>query len=242
MRGDRTPLLTGLLYGSASGLFGGSVWALIAFLPPDETLIAPRWAVVSGGIAFCLFAGFLVGVFSGPRTTGDKDEPPGSERSVAARALAVIGWLFYRLLVGYFIGIIATLVFCLIGITPWFVGLFLFVDPNKKLLDHLEADVVASAIKSGVFCGFSGGVFGALLVSRRSVAVRSTLGWRAVRGSFLGLLCGILFGAAVGWMPPEKMNGFVFVPLLATVLIGILAGILGGLWTDVRNSRAGRND
>jgi hypothetical protein len=238
--GDRTPLLNGLLYGSASGVFGGTFWGLILSLPPDEALIAPRWIVVGGGIGFCFLAGFLVGVFSRQRFTGDKDELQGRGHSLVAKTLAAVGWFFYRLLVGYFIGFIATVVFCLIGIAPWFVGLFLFVDPSKKLLDRPEAQIVVGAITAGVYSGFSGGLFGALLVSRRSVAVRSTLGWRAVRGSFLGFLFGILFGGALGWLPAEEKNTIIH--FAASVPIGILAGILGGLWTDIRSIPDGRND
>lgn len=237
MSGDRSPLLNGLLFGSASGLLGGSIWTLIVSLPPDETLIAPRWILIGGGVVFCFLAGFLVGVFSGPRSTHDKDELRGQGRSLFARVLAAVGWFLYRLLVGYFIGIIATIVFCLIGITPWFAVLVL-LDPDKKLLDEPEAGVLLGAVAGSVYSSFSGGVFGALLVSRRSVAVRSTLGWRAVRGSFLAFLFGILFGAALGG--PKENNLIVY--FTASVPIGILAGILGGLWTDIRSIRDGRSD
>lgn len=215
------------------------MWALIAFLPSDEPRLALRWIVAGGGIAFCFLAGFLVGVFSGPRHIGDKDDLPGRRYSLVARMLASVGWFLYRLLVGYFIGIIATVVFCLIGISPWFAALVL-VDSDKELLDDSQVQVLLGALAGSVYSSISGGVFGALLVSRRSAAVRSTLGWRAVRGSFLGFLFGILFGGALGWLPLAEKN--VIVHLAASVPIGILVGILGGLWTDIRNIRDGRDD
>jgi hypothetical protein len=239
VRGDRTPLMNGLLYGSAAGLFGGSLWAFFTNLPPDEALIAPRWIIVTGGIGFCFLAGFLVGAFSGPPSSSDKDELHIGQASLLGRGLTAVGWLLYRLLVGYFVGLVVAVVFCLIGISPWFAILVLLIDPDKRLLDRPETQLLLGALMGGLPSSFSGGVFGALLVSRRSIAARSTLGWRAVRGSFLGFLCGILFGAAFGWWPQQQANDSdnpigPIVYFVASVPIGILSGILGGLWTDIR--------
>jgi hypothetical protein len=60
----------------------------------------------------------------------------------------------------------------------------------------------------------------------------------------LGFLLGMLFGAALSGLTLEEKNGTVFlvVYLTASVPIGILAGILGGLWTDIRNIRDSRKE
>lgn len=236
--------MNGLLYGAVSGLFGGSGWALLASLPSDEEPPVPRWVLVGAGVAFCFLAGFLVGVFSGPRPTRDRDELYERRDSLFAKGLAALGWFLYRLLVGYFIGFIATMVFCLIVFTPFFAVLVLFIDPERKLFDRPETQMLLGAVAGSLYASFSGGLFGALIVSRRSFAVRSTLGWRAVRGSFLGFLFGLLFGAALSGLTLEEKNGIVFlvVYLAASVPIGILAGILGGLWTDIRSIRAGQGE
>lgn len=239
MSSDQTPLSKGLLFGSVTGLFGGSFWALIVSSPPDEALIAPRWIVIGGGFLLWFFVGFLVGVFNAPRSTNEIALQAGARFSLLRRMVGTVGWFLYRLIVGYFIGMISTVVFSLIGIAPWFAVLVL-IDPDKKLMDRPEVQALLGAQASSVYSSISGGIFGALLVSRRSAAVRSTLGWRVVRGSFLGFLCGILFGAALGWLPPEEKN--IFVHLAASIPIGILAGILGGLWTEVRNIQDGRKD
>lgn len=229
--------MNGLLFGSVTGLSGGSLWALIFSIPPDEDLIGPRWTLISGGILFWFLVGFLVGVFNASKSAYEKNAFNSSRPSLVRRMMIAVGWFLYRLIVGYFIGCIATVVFCLFGITLWFTVLTL-IDPDGKLLDYPGAHELLGAMPGSLFSSFSGGFFGALLVSRRSVAVRSTLGWRAVRGSFLGFLFGALFGAAHGG--PKEKDFLVY--LVASVPIGILAGILGGLWTDINGIRDGRKD
>lgn len=237
--GDRTPLMNGLLYGSAAGLLGGSVWAMFFSLPPEETLGAPRWILIVGAFLVWFLVGFLVGVFNAPRAARETTPPIGFGYSLAQRMLAALGWFFYRLVVGYFVGLIATVLFALVGGALWFAGARLFVE-----LTPSESPLFAAAFGSmmtGTFCCFSGSIFGALMGTRRSGIHRPAIGPRSVRSSFVSFLFGVSFGAALR-LPPDKEAQHLFIYIALSVPIGILAGILGGLWTDVRRTRENKNN
>lgn len=239
--GDRTPLLNGLLYGSASGLLGGSVWALFFSLPPEETLGAPRWILIGGAFLVWFFVGFLVGVFNAPQTARETTPPIRFGYSLAQRMLAALGWFFYRLIVGYFVGVIATILFALVGGALLFAGVRLFLDLKKILSESPLLAVGFSSMMTGIFCCFSGSIFGALMGTRRSGTHRPAIGPRSVRSSFVSFLFGVSFGAALR-LPPDEEGYHILVYIALSVPIGILAGILGGLWTDVRRTRENKND
>ena len=224
-------------------LFGGTVWTLLVSLPPEEALIAPRWAIVGGGLLFWFLVGFLVGVFNTPRLADEIDSPAKTRNSFIQRILVAVGWFLYRFLVGYFVGTVATLVFSVVGFIPWFVVFHFVLGLDKGPSGRLVIDAVGSGMMAGIVCGISGGVFGALTGTRRSSFHRPAIGSRAVRSSFLSFLTGIPIGTAMGWLPTEESQEMqVFFSIAISVPIGILAGILGGLWTDVNSIRDGRND
>jgi hypothetical protein len=229
----------GIKFGLTAGLSGGFLWALITWIVPEEALIAPRWTVLSVGFLFWFFVGFLVGVSNVPRVATQPVLPVRARPSYLERMLDAVGWFCYRLVVGSFVGIIATLAFTLVGITPWFVAALFFLQPAKILFDSPEGRALECAIIASQACGCSGGIFGALLAYRRFPPSRPAVGTRAARSSFLAFLIGLPFGVSLGWLPPTDTRWFVF--LIASVPIGILAGILGGVWTDVRARTSGGN-
>lgn len=238
MSGERTPFSNGMLYGLATGLFGGSFWALILSLPPDEALIAPRWFLVGGGVLFWFLVGFVVGVFNSPKSANQTVPPNKSRFPLIQKMLVAIGWFLYRLLVGIFVGAIATTV-ALVVISLVFVGVRLFLDLENVPSDSPVIAAAAGSVMTGLFSGYSGAIFGALIGTRRFRSHRPAIGPRAVRGSFLSLLFGVCFGAALR-LPPGR-GTLIFVYFAVSIPIGILSGILGGIWTDVRSIRAGRN-
>jgi hypothetical protein len=237
MRADRTPLQNGLLFGLVACLFGGSLWVLIVVISgaPEESMIAPIWVVLGGGVVFCFFAGFLAGAFNAPGSVRRTASAATAKPSLVQRLLGAVGWFGYRLLVGLFVGIIATMAFCIAGITPWFYLAPLFLHLDDLPLDSPARNAMESSAMAALFCGFSGGMFGALLVTRRSSSDRTALSSRAIRSSFLSFLFGIPFGVSLGWLPPTDTRFVVILP--ASVPIGILASILGGIWMDVRERR-----
>lgn len=240
MIGDRTPLSTGFLYGLTAALFGGSLWALLVFGMSDESSGAPRWIVLVGGILSWFLVGFLIGAFNAPRAV---DETGKARPSLVHRILSAVGWFFYRLVVGYFVGGLTTFVLGLVCWTPWFVGIYLLLDSGKEdLFDRPVGEVLLSSMAASLYCGFSGGIFGALMTTRRYASHRPPVGSRAARSCFLSFVFGIPFGASLGWLTrPAGERLFVLVHLAASVPVGVLAGILGGLWADVRDIRADRN-
>ena len=240
MRGERTPLSNGLFYGSVSGAFGGSLWALFFSLPTDETLTVPRWILIGGGFLFWFVVGFLVGAFNTPRSANRIAPPAKTMLLLFQRMLVAVGWFFYRLLVGYFVGTVLTTI-TLIMFSLIFAAARLFLDLEKIPFDGpVPAAAVGSAL-TGILCGFSGAVFGALIGTRRSSSSLPAIGSRAARSSFVSLLLGISFGAALR-LPPDKEGMHLFVYVTASIPISILAGILGGMWTDIRNIRDRRSD
>lgn len=238
MRGERTPLWNGLLFGLIVGLFGGSFWALPVSVVPDEALIAPRWLLIGGGLLFWFLVGFLVGVFNAPSLASKLNPRSRTRFPVVRGMLTGIGWFLYRLIVGSFVGVIATTTLSLVGFTLPFAGIRLLFDLDKVPKDSSVADAFTTSIMASIFCGFSGGIFGALIGTRWSPFHRPSIGSRAARSSFLAFLFGVPFGASLGWLPPEA-EARIVVPLIASVPIGVLSGILGGLWMDIRNSRCG---
>lgn len=233
--------MNGLLYGSASALLGGSVWALFFSLPPEETLGAPRWILIGGAFLVWFLVGFLVGVFNAPQTARETTPPTGFGYSLAQRMLAALGWFFYRLVVGYFVGVIATVLFALVGGALLFAGVSLLRDLKTMPSESPVLAAAFSSMMTGIFCCFSGSIFGALIGTRRSGSHRPAIGPRAVRSSFVSFLFGVSFGAVLR-LPPDEEGYHIFVYIALSVPIGILAGILGGLWTDVRSIRDGRSD
>lgn len=240
MREKRTPLLNGILFGLTTALFGGLFWASIAWAVPDESLAAPRWILHCSGFLFWFLIGFPIGVFNAPKVMGIAVPPDRRGRSLIHRMLVVVGWFFYRLIVGIFVGIIATPLFSLVWHPLWFVAARFSFGLDKAYLDIPVAEALLSGMMASIVCGFSGSVFGAVIGTRCSASPRPAIGARAVRSSFLSFLFGIPFGTAMGWLP-HKETQFYF-QFAASVPIGILAGILGGLWTDVRNRLSAEND
>ena len=241
MSGGRTPLANGLLFGLIVGLFGGSFWALLFSVVPDEALIASRWLLIGGGLLFWFLVGFLVGVFNAPSLASKLNRRSRTRFSVVRGMLTGIGWFLYRLIVGYFVGAIATTTLSLVGFALPFAGIRLLFDLDKVPKDSPAVDAFTSSMMASIFCGLSGGVFGALIGTRWSPFHRPAIGSRAARSSFLAFLFGVPFGASLGWLPPETETR-IFVPLIASVPIGVLSGILGGLWVDIRNLRRAWND
>lgn len=240
MSGGRTPLKNGLLYGAASGLFGGSLWGVFFSLPEEETLPVPRWVFIGGGFLCWFIVGFLVGVFNAPRSA---DEIAPAERMLLPllqRMLVAAGWFSYRLLVGYFVGTLTTTA-ALIVFALLFAGVRLLLDLEKIPLDSPIPAAAAGSAMTGILCGFLGAIFGALIGTRRSSSHRPAVGPRAVRGSVLSFLLGIAFGAALR-LPPDKEGAHLFVYFALSIPISVVAGILGGLWTEVRSIRNSRSD
>jgi hypothetical protein len=235
MKGERTPLSNGLLYGSVSGTFGGSLWAMFFSLPTDETLTVPRWILIGGGFLFWFVAGFLLGVFNTPRSANQIAPPAKTMLFLFQRMLVAVGWFFYRLLVGYFVGAVVTTI-ALIVFSLIFAAARLFLDLEKIPFDSPVPAAAAGSAMTGILCGFNGAIFGALIGTRRSSSSRPAIGSRAARSSFVSLLLGISFGAALR-LPPDKEGMHFFVYLAVSIPISILAGILGGLWTDIRRVR-----
>jgi len=235
MRGERTPLANGLLFGLVTGFFGGLFWAAIFSVPPDEALVASRWLLIVGGFLFWFFVGFLVGMFNAPRIANEMTLSGGREPSVVQRILIALGWFLYRLIVGWFVGVLATAILILTGFTLWFVGTLFFLNLKKLPSDSPEVIALASGLITGLFCCFSGAVFGALLGPRWSPSHRPSIASPAVRSSFLSFLLGLLIGASLGWLPSEEPHPLV--SLVASVPISILSGILGRLWMEIHNIR-----
>lgn len=239
MRGERTPLSNGLLFGLITGLCGGLFWALLVSVVPDEAQLTWRWIVVSGAFLFWFFVGFLVGAFNASRTAAEGTPAGRWGHSFVQRILTLVGWFFYRLLVGWFVGTVAMAVVCLAGAALWFVLVHLLHLDVVPLSESVRILLIGS-IATSVYCCFSGGVFGALFGPRWSPTRRPDLSSRAMRSSFLAFLLGLPFGASLGWVLDEESR--IFVCLAATAPIGILAGILGGVWTDIRNIQRSAND
>lgn len=244
MRGDRTPLSNGLRYGLMAGLFGGSLWTLITLMVPEEERGTWSWVMRGVGLLGCFFAGFLVGVFNTPSRGGETTPSAQIRYSFVQRMLTAIGWFFYRLLVGWFVGILGMAVFSLV----WFIlfaGAYFLLHLDRNSIDHSSRVALLSSVAISVYGSFSGGLFGALATTRRSPSHRPAIGARAARSSFLAFLFGVLFGASLGWLPAQAIEDDVtpsLIWLTASMPIGILAGILGGIWTDVRCSRGGWNN
>lgn len=239
MRGDRTPLSNGLLFGLTAGLFGGSLWTLLSFMVPAEERGAWSWVMWGGGFLGCFFAGFLAGVFNAPRLAGEIASSTKIRHSLVQRMLTAVGWFFYRLLVGWFVGILAMAVFSLLW-SILFAGAYFLLHLDRDSIHQSNRVALLGSMAASIYGCFSGGVFGALAATRRSPSHRPAIGARAARSSFLAFLFGVLFGASVGWLPAQALHDDVtpfLVWLAVSVPIGILSGILGGIWTDVRNSR-----
>ena len=179
----------------------------------------------------CFFAGFLAGAYTAP---GRRASTPRSKASLLQRMADAVGWFFYRLLVGYLVGILATFAYAFLIIAPCFALAHVSLDLDKIRSENPEVISLAGGGFAAIFSSWSGGVCGALLVTRRSPSDRPPLSSRAIRSSFLGFLIGVLFGASMGWLPAETQY---FVVLAASVPIGILAGIVGGIWTELRQRR-----
>ncbi|MGH7173523.1 MAG: hypothetical protein ACRELG_24850, partial [Gemmataceae bacterium] len=194
----------GLLFGLTTGLFGGLFWALITSVAPDESLVASRWIVLSGGFLFWFLVGFLIGVFNAPTVTRISVPSNRVERSLIQRMLVAIAWFIYRLIVGYFVAVIATSVFSLIGLPLWFAAGYFFFGLDKAHSDSPVVHTLLSGMMASMVCGFSGGVFGALIGTRLSASYRPAIGPRAVRSSLLAFLFGIPFGTALGWLPHKE--------------------------------------
>lgn len=235
MRSERTPLSNGLLFGLITGVFGGALWTLIVSVVPDEALIASRWIVVSGGFLIWFFVGFLVGAFNVPRIANETEPQRREEHSLVQRMLDAVGWLLYRLIVGWCVGVIATPLFSFVGTGIWFLIVRFLVDLRKVPSDSPLLAALAGGMMIGTFCSFLGSIFGALMVTRRSPSHRPAIGLQALRSSFLSLLLGIPFGAALRLPPDEESHLVVY--FLVSVPIGVLAGILGGLWTAIGKMR-----
>ena len=234
MKEGRTSSYNGLIFGLTTGFFGGSIQAFLISLP-NEPPFATRWILIFVGYAVWFLVGFLIGAFNSPRSVRDPKQSPQIKYTFVYRMLNIIGWLLYRLIVGYFIGCIATVVFAIVGISPWFGLTRLVLDQDKSWLDTPLGYAMVSGTTASIYSGVSGGVFGALVTTRRSYSHRPALGWRVVRCSFTAYLFGFIFGSSLGWMRPDQ--AIVYICAVTSIPIGILAGILGGIWTDLRALR-----
>ena len=234
MSASRTPIRNGLLYCLVAGSAGALLWTLfyVVFGIPDDGLIAPRRILIPGGALVWCFICFLVGFFNG------RPVYPTQRMPFASAIVEKIGWFLYRLFVGAVVGLVATVLYCLLTFTAGFLIYGLATNFEKHMGNKPGELALLASVQGAQFSGFCGGVFGALLGSGRRRSGEPTVSTRAARGSLLGFLFGVQFGASMAWLDDAETLPLAL--LMLSVPTGILSGLLANVWTDVRQMKQAR--